>query len=200
MPSLSPTMSEVRATHAAARMAVRGSGCGVRMRAQSPARGPNGARFFALARAAVRIARAQGTLGKWKKAVGDKVVPGDILAEIQTARAPRTHARARANQRSRPSRPLTLRRTHALCAQDKATMEMESMEEGYVARLLVADGTEGIPVGKARSLSRARVHARPEVSYGALRPPRRTPLPAPSHPLTVAVCPLSFPLLRSPWL
>jgi hypothetical protein len=36
------------------------------------------------------VARAQGTLGKWKKAVGDKVVPGDILAEIQTARAPNT--------------------------------------------------------------------------------------------------------------
>ena len=29
-------------------------------------------------------------------------------------------------------------------------MEMESMEEGYLARILVADGTEGIPVGKAR--------------------------------------------------
>ena len=29
---------------------------------------------------------AQGTLAKWKKQVGDKVMPGDILAEIQTVR------------------------------------------------------------------------------------------------------------------
>jgi len=31
---------------------------------------------------------------------------------------------------------------------DKATMEMESMEEGWVAKILVAEGTEDIPVGK----------------------------------------------------
>ena len=31
---------------------------------------------------------------------------------------------------------------------DKATMEMESMEEGFVAKILVAEGTEDIPVGK----------------------------------------------------
>jgi pyruvate/2-oxoglutarate dehydrogenase complex dihydrolipoamide acyltransferase (E2) component len=29
----------------------------------------------------------QGGIGKWKKAVGDKVSPGDIMAEIQTASA-----------------------------------------------------------------------------------------------------------------
>ena len=31
-------------------------------------------------------------------------------------------------------------------------MEMESMEEGYLARILVADGTEGIAVGKVRAV------------------------------------------------
>jgi len=31
---------------------------------------------------------------------------------------------------------------------DKATMEMESMEEGFVAKILVAEGTEDIPVGQ----------------------------------------------------
>ena len=31
---------------------------------------------------------------------------------------------------------------------DKATMEMESMEEGFMAKILVAEGTEDIPVGK----------------------------------------------------
>ena len=31
---------------------------------------------------------------------------------------------------------------------DKATMEMESMEEGWVAKVLVPEGAEDIPVGK----------------------------------------------------
>tara|TARA_B110000977_G_scaffold192762_2_gene266735 strand:- start:44934 stop:46355 length:1422 start_codon:yes stop_codon:yes gene_type:complete len=31
---------------------------------------------------------------------------------------------------------------------DKATMEMESMEDGWVAKILVSEGTEDIPVGK----------------------------------------------------
>lgn len=31
---------------------------------------------------------------------------------------------------------------------DKATMEMEAMEEGYVAKILVPAGSESIPVGK----------------------------------------------------
>ena len=31
---------------------------------------------------------------------------------------------------------------------DKATMEMESMEDGFVAKILVAEGTEDIPVGR----------------------------------------------------
>jgi pyruvate/2-oxoglutarate dehydrogenase complex dihydrolipoamide acyltransferase (E2) component len=48
-------------------------------------------------------------------------------------------------------------------------MEMESMEEGYLARVLVADGTEGIPVGKARALARTHAAAQPRVSYGGFR-------------------------------
>lgn len=31
-------------------------------------------------------------------------------------------------------------------------MEMESMEEGYLAQILIKEGTEGIPVGKVRPL------------------------------------------------
>ena len=37
---------------------------------------------------------SEGALGKWKKAVGDKVNPGDILAEIQTVRATAHPSRA----------------------------------------------------------------------------------------------------------
>lgn len=77
-------------------------------------------------------------MASWKKAVGDKVVAGDILAEIQTDKA-RCGGVTAQPTRARALTPC------------QATMEMESMEEGYLARILVAAGTENIPVGKARS-------------------------------------------------
>ena len=59
----------------------------------------------------------KGGIAAWRKAVGDAVVAGDILAEVQT---------------------------------DKAVMEMESMEDGYLAKILVPSGdADDIPVGKA---------------------------------------------------
>ena len=56
----------------------------------------------------------KGNLAKWNKAVGDKVEPGDILAEVET---------------------------------DKATVDFEMQEDGYVARLLVDEGTKDIALG-----------------------------------------------------
>lgn len=56
-----------------------------------------------------------GTLSKWLVKEGDKVSPGDVIAEIET---------------------------------DKATMEVESIDEGIVVRILVAEGTENVPVGE----------------------------------------------------
>ena len=47
----------------------------------------------------------EGTLSKWLVQEGDKVVSGDILAEIET---------------------------------DKATMEVESIDEGVVGKIIVA--------------------------------------------------------------
>jgi pyruvate dehydrogenase E2 component (dihydrolipoamide acetyltransferase) len=35
-----------------------------------------------------------------------------------------------------------------LVSQDKATLEMEAMEEGYLANILCADGSKDIPVGQ----------------------------------------------------
>ncbi len=55
----------------------------------------------------------EGNLAKWHVKVGDKVKPGDIIAEIET---------------------------------DKATMEVEAVDEGTLARILVAAGTEGVAV------------------------------------------------------
>lgn len=35
-----------------------------------------------------------------------------------------------------------------LCQQDKATLEMESMEDGFLGKILVGDGVKDIPVGQ----------------------------------------------------
>ncbi|TPJ37387.1 pyruvate dehydrogenase complex E1 component subunit beta [Mesorhizobium sp. B2-5-13] len=55
----------------------------------------------------------EGNLSKWLKNEGDKVVAGDVLAEIET---------------------------------DKATMEVEAVDEGTLGKILIAAGTEGVKV------------------------------------------------------
>jgi pyruvate dehydrogenase E2 component (dihydrolipoamide acetyltransferase) len=55
----------------------------------------------------------EGNLSKWLVKEGDKVAPGDVIAEIET---------------------------------DKATMEVEAVDEGTVAKLVVPAGTEGVKV------------------------------------------------------
>jgi pyruvate dehydrogenase E1 component beta subunit len=55
----------------------------------------------------------EGKLATWLKKEGDKVVAGDVLAEIET---------------------------------DKATMELEAVDEGTLAKILIAAGTEGVAV------------------------------------------------------
>ncbi len=55
----------------------------------------------------------EGTLARWLKKEGDAVLPGDVVAEVET---------------------------------DKATMEVEAIDEGTLRRILVNEGSEGIPV------------------------------------------------------
>ncbi len=55
----------------------------------------------------------EGNLSRWLKREGEKVSPGEVIAEIET---------------------------------DKATMEVEATEEGVLARILVPEGTEAVPV------------------------------------------------------
>jgi pyruvate dehydrogenase E1 component beta subunit len=55
----------------------------------------------------------EGNVSKWLKNEGDKVVAGDVLAEIET---------------------------------DKATMEVEAVDEGTLGKILIAAGTEGVKV------------------------------------------------------
>ena len=55
----------------------------------------------------------EGNLAKWVKNEGDKIVAGDVIAEIET---------------------------------DKATMEVEAVDEGTLGKILIAAGTEGVKV------------------------------------------------------
>ncbi len=55
----------------------------------------------------------EGNLAKWLVKVGDKIEPGQVIAEIET---------------------------------DKATMEVEAVDEGVVSALLVAEGAQGVRV------------------------------------------------------
>jgi pyruvate dehydrogenase E2 component (dihydrolipoamide acetyltransferase) len=55
----------------------------------------------------------EGNLANWLKKPGERVSPGDIIAEIET---------------------------------DKATMEVESIDEGTLGKILIEAGTEGVAV------------------------------------------------------
>ncbi|MGA7385050.1 MAG: pyruvate dehydrogenase complex dihydrolipoamide acetyltransferase [Methylocella sp.] len=55
----------------------------------------------------------KGNLARWLKKEGDKIKPGDVLAEIET---------------------------------DKATMEVEAIDEGVLVKIVVPEGTADVPV------------------------------------------------------
>jgi pyruvate dehydrogenase E1 component beta subunit len=61
----------------------------------------------------------EGTLAKWLVKKGDKVAPGDVIAEIET---------------------------------DKATMELEAVDEGTIGKILIEEGTENVPVNDVIAL------------------------------------------------
>ena len=118
----------------------------------------------------------KGNLSKWLKREGEKVKPGDVIAEIET---------------------------------DKATMEVEAVDEGTLAKIVVAEGTADVPVnqviavlagegedvkaaaagaGKAASPAPA---AAPKAQAAAATPAPQAskPAPAPSAPPTAGSTP-----------
>ena len=56
---------------------------------------------------------SEGNISKWHVKIGQKVVSGEVLAEIET---------------------------------DKATMELENVDEGIISKLLYKEGDINIPV------------------------------------------------------
>src|ERR1700756_1180214 len=93
----------------------------------------------------------KGNLAKWLKKEGEKVKPGDVIAEIET---------------------------------DKATMEVEAVDEGTLAKIVVPEGTTDVPVnqliaviaGEGEDVKAAAAQA------GAGAAPQGAPAPKPSAP------------------
>jgi pyruvate dehydrogenase E2 component (dihydrolipoamide acetyltransferase) len=95
----------------------------------------------------------KGNLSKWLKKEGDKVKPGDLIAEIET---------------------------------DKATMEVEAVEEGTLAKIVVAEGTADVPVNQVIAVLAGEgedVKAAAGAGQGAA-PPAPKPAEAPAKPAT----------------
>lgn len=61
----------------------------------------------------------EGNLAKWTKKEGDKISPGEVIAEIET---------------------------------DKATMELEAVDEGILGKILIAQGSREVAVGSPIAL------------------------------------------------
>ena len=85
----------------------------------------------------------EGNLSKWLKKEGDKVAPGDVIAEIET---------------------------------DKATMEVEAVDEGTLGKILVEAGTEGVKVNTPIAVLLAEGESAAEI--GAAQKPAAKPADA----------------------
>ncbi len=94
----------------------------------------------------------KGNLAKWLKHEGDKVKPGDVIAEIET---------------------------------DKATMEVEAIDEGVLGKILVPEGTNDVAVNTpiATILADGEPAAAAKSTDGAA-PPKPAPPKAEARPAT----------------
>jgi len=91
----------------------------------------------------------EGNLAKWLVKEGDKVSPGDVIAEIET---------------------------------DKATMEVEAVDEGTVARLVVPAGTEGVKVNALIAVLAAEGEDASAAAKGGDAPAKAAPEKAEAKP------------------
>src|SRR5882762_932245 len=84
----------------------------------------------------------KGNLAKWLKKEGEKVKPGDVIAEIET---------------------------------DKATMEVEAVDEGTLARIVVPEGTTDVPVNQLIAVLAGEGEDASKVTAGAAAKPAAAP-------------------------
>jgi len=98
----------------------------------------------------------EGTLARWLKNEGDKVVSGDVLAEIET---------------------------------DKATMEVEAVDEGVLGKILVPGGTANVKVNEPIAILLADGE-----SADAAPAPKSSPAAAPAPVAAAVPTPAALPV------
>lgn len=83
----------------------------------------------------------QGNIARWLKKEGDKVTPGEVLCEVETVRhSPVCWLYS--------SSSLYFIYNFIYYVKDKATVELECMEDGYLAKIIKGDGSKEIKVGE----------------------------------------------------
>ncbi|MBN9062376.1 MAG: pyruvate dehydrogenase complex E1 component subunit beta [Rhizobiales bacterium 65-9] len=112
----------------------------------------------------------EGKLSKWLKQEGDKVKPGDVIAEIET---------------------------------DKATMEVEAVDEGVLAKILVEAGADNVKVntkiavlageGEDVKAAASAAPARAKAEAPKAEASRAEPAPAAAKPAAEAPAPQPKP-------
>ncbi|HLH94513.1 MAG TPA: pyruvate dehydrogenase complex E1 component subunit beta [Xanthobacteraceae bacterium] len=115
----------------------------------------------------------KGNLAKWLKRAGDKVKPGDVIAEIET---------------------------------DKATMEVEAIDEGTLGEILVPEGTADVAVntpiatiladGEKLGAAKEKPAAAPPAQPAAAKP--SAPPKAPTEPAPATAQPPKPPTVPEP--
>jgi pyruvate dehydrogenase E2 component (dihydrolipoamide acetyltransferase) len=109
----------------------------------------------------------KGNLSRWLKKEGDKIKPGDVLAEIET---------------------------------DKATMEVEAIDEGVLAKIVVPAGTADVPVNNVIGLIAGEGEDAKSVASGPLPASEKTSHAAPAVPTAVTAAPILLNGERGPRL
>ena len=114
----------------------------------------------------------KGNLAKWLKKEGEKVKPGDVIAEIET---------------------------------DKATMEVEAVDEGTLAKIVVPEGTADVPVNQLIAVLAGAGEdgqaAAAKAGSGAASKPAPAPKPSAPPPIAApaaAVAPAAKPAAPPP--
>ena len=101
----------------------------------------------------------EGNLAKWLKKEGDKIKPGDVIAEIET---------------------------------DKATMEVEAVDEGILAKILIASGSHNVPVNSLIALLLEEGEALEAIADYKPKAAINTKPPVAVAPIVQAPAPVAF--------
>ena len=102
----------------------------------------------------------KGNLAKWLKKEGDKVAPGDVIAEIET---------------------------------DKATMEVEAIDEGVLARIVVPEGSADVPVNQLIAVLATEGEDAKAIAAGGAAAPAKAEAAKAEAPKAEAAAPAAAP-------